>query len=201
VRLWFPQWTQLSCNWSVCDEGVTSCESRSGRKLAVQIHSTGNNDLYPRREELSFAFWLLYIVFSPLSVCPLSMYVCEFSVGHSSWEWQSCRYLLQTLLDIYLSFVFSDHTLGINMCSSHAVLQIGLVSVLVRVSIPAQTSWPRSKLGRKGFIQLTFPHCCSSLKEVRTGTQADQEAGAGAEAMEGCSLLACFSWLAQPALL
>ena len=58
--------------------------------------------------------------------------------------------------------------------------------VLVRVSIPAQTSQPRNKLGRKGFIQLTVPHCCSSLKEVRTGTQAGQEAGAAAEAMKGC---------------
>jgi hypothetical protein len=38
-------------------------------------------------------------------------------------------------------------------------------------------------------------------KEVRTGTQTGQEAGADAEAMEGCSLLACFPWLAQPALL
>jgi hypothetical protein len=38
-------------------------------------------------------------------------------------------------------------------------------------------------------------------REVRTGTQAGQEAGADAEAMEGWSLLACFSWLAQPALL
>jgi hypothetical protein len=28
-------------------------------------------------------------------------------------------------------------------------------------------------------------------KEVRTGTQAGQEAGADAEAMEGCFLLAC----------
>jgi hypothetical protein len=28
-------------------------------------------------------------------------------------------------------------------------------------------------------------------KEVRTGTQAGQEAGADSEAMEGCSLLAC----------
>jgi hypothetical protein len=32
-------------------------------------------------------------------------------------------------------------------------------------------------------------------KEVRTGTQAGQEAGADAEAMEGCSLLACLSSL------
>jgi hypothetical protein len=38
-------------------------------------------------------------------------------------------------------------------------------------------------------------------KEVRTRPQAGQKAEADAEAMEGCSLLACFSWLAQPALL
>jgi hypothetical protein len=37
-------------------------------------------------------------------------------------------------------------------------------------------------------------------KEARTGTQTGQEAGADAEAMEGCFLLACFPWLAQPAL-
>jgi hypothetical protein len=70
-------------------------------------------------------------------------------------------------------------------------------TVLVRVSIPAQTSWPRSKLERKGFIWLTLPYCCSLPKEVRTG----QKAGADAETMEGCSLLACLPWLAQPALL
>jgi hypothetical protein len=37
--------------------------------------------------------------------------------------------------------------------------------VLVRVSIPAQTSWPRSKSGRKGFIRLTLPYCCSSPRK------------------------------------
>jgi hypothetical protein len=37
----------------------------------------------------------------------------------------------------------------------------------------------------------------SITKEVRTGTQTGQEAGADAEAMEGCT---CFPWLAQPAL-
>jgi hypothetical protein len=51
-------------------------------------------------------------------------------------------------------------------------------------------------LGRKGFIRLTLPYCCSSPKEVRTGTQAGQKAGADAEAMEGCSY-----WLASPGLL
>jgi hypothetical protein len=40
-----------------------------------------------------------------------------------------------------------------------------------------------------------------SQKKVRTGAQAGQEARADAEAMEGCFLLACFPWLAQPALL
>jgi hypothetical protein len=34
-------------------------------------------------------------------------------------------------------------------------------------------------------------------KEVRSGTQA----GADVEAMEGCSLLACFPWFGQPAFL
>jgi hypothetical protein len=38
-------------------------------------------------------------------------------------------------------------------------------------------------------------------KEVMTGTQTGQEAGTDAEAMERCSLLACFPWLAQPSLL
>jgi hypothetical protein len=38
-------------------------------------------------------------------------------------------------------------------------------------------------------------------KEVRTGTQAGQGAGADAEAMVGCSLLTYLPWLAQPALL
>jgi hypothetical protein len=46
-------------------------------------------------------------------------------------------------------------------------------------------------LGRKGFIQLTLSHCCSSPKEVGIGTQAGQEAGADAEAMKKCYLLAC----------
>ena len=57
-----------------------------------------------------------------------------------------------------------------------------IITVLVGVSIPAQTSLPRSKLGRKGFIWLTLPCCCSSPKEIRTGTQAGQKAGADAEA-------------------
>jgi hypothetical protein len=44
-------------------------------------------------------------------------------------------------------------------------------------------------------------HIAVHHQEVRTGTQAGQETGADAEAMEECSLLACFPWLAQSALL
>jgi hypothetical protein len=38
-------------------------------------------------------------------------------------------------------------------------------------------------------------------KGSQDGTQTGQGAGADTEAMEGCSLLACLPWLAQPALL
>ena len=50
-------------------------------------------------------------------------------------------------------------------------------------------------------VYLAYTSMLFITKEVRTGTQAGQKAGADAEAMEGCSLLACFPWLARPALL
>jgi hypothetical protein len=67
------------------------------------------------------------------------------------------------------------------------------------------TIMTKKQLGRKGFIQRTLSTLMLIMlfitKEVRTGSEAGQEAGADAEAMEGCFLLACFPWLAQPALL
>jgi hypothetical protein len=39
---------------------------------------------------------------------------------------------------------------------------------------------------------MLLPHCCSSSKEVKTRTQAGQEEGVDAEAMEGCYLQAGF---------
>jgi hypothetical protein len=93
-----------------------------------------------------------------------------------------------------------DHSLGDG--APHSGLgSLTSAIVLVRASTPAQNIMTKKQLGRKGFIQLTLPHCCLSPREVRTGTQADQEAGADAEAMEGCSLLDCYPWLAQSALL
>jgi hypothetical protein len=53
-----------------------------------------------------------------------------------------------------------------------------------------KTSWRG-----QDFFQLTFENCCSSSKEVRTGTQAGQKARADAKVMEKCH------WLASPSLL
>ena len=72
--------------------------------------------------------------------------------------------------------------------------------VLVRVSIPAQIVITKKQVGEERVYSAYSSTLLFITKEVRTGTQAGQKAGADAEAMEGCSLLACFSWLAQPAL-
>lgn len=40
-----------------------------------------------------------------------------------------------------------------------------------------QNNTTKSKLGRKGFMQLMFSHLCSSPKEVRPGIQPGQEPG------------------------
>ena len=51
-----------------------------------------------------------------------------------------------------------------------------------------ETPWPKSKLGRKGFIRLTFPHWRKSRQALKE--EWNLEAGVDAETMEGCS--ACF---------
>lgn len=59
--------------------------------------------------------------------------------------------------------------------------------ILVRVSVAAMKHHDqKSKKGGDGLIWLTFLYCCSSLKEVRAGTQTGQEPRADAEAKEGC---------------
>jgi hypothetical protein len=76
-----------------------------------------------------------------------------------------------------------------------------LGGVLIRVSIPGQNIMTKKQVGEERVYSAYTSILLFITKEVRTGTQAGQEAGADAEAMEGCSLLACFPWLAQPALL
>jgi hypothetical protein len=53
----------------------------------------------------------------------------------------------------------------------------------------------KKQIGRKGFIQLTLPDHSPSGQELKQGWKL--KAGANAEAMEGCCLLACFTWLAS----
>ena len=50
----------------------------------------------------------------------------------------------------------------------------------------------KKQVGEERVYIAYTPQCCSSLKEVTTRTQAGLEAAAVAEAMEGCSLCACF---------
>jgi hypothetical protein len=75
------------------------------------------------------------------------------------------------------------------------------VYVLVRVSIPWSNIMTKKQVGEERIYLAYTSILLFITKEVRTGSQAGHGAGADAEAMEGCSLLACFPWLAQPALL
>ena len=55
--------------------------------------------------------------------------------------------------------------------------------------------------GGKGLFSLHFHIAVHHWKKSGLELKQVREAGADAEAMAGCSLLACFPWLAQPALL
>jgi hypothetical protein len=55
----------------------------------------------------------------------------------------------------------------------------------------------KKQVGEEGIYSAYTSILLFIIKEVTTGTQAE----ADAEAMEGCYLLACFPWLAQPAFL
>jgi hypothetical protein len=79
----------------------------------------------------------------------------------------------------------------------YKVFWVGILvknSVLVRVTIAVMK---HPKLGRRGFIWLTLPYHHHS----KSGQDRNLEAGSDAEAMEECCLVACSTWLAQPAFL
>ena len=72
------------------------------------------------------------------------------------------------------------HLCSCLFCQSQTKMQRqdGSLSQLVFFYCCDETSWPKSKLGRKGFIWFTLLYHCSSSKEVRTRTQTGQEPGA-----------------------
>ena len=113
-------------------------------------------------------------------MCPVSR---SFTDVRQSWDLQSEPlhiYSWQNLINLHAGaveewsgYVWCTCERGLraegNKCQESqrplfSWFQLGFV--LVRVFIPAQTSWPRSKLGRKGFIQLICPHCCWSPKDA-----------------------------------
>ena len=59
--------------------------------------------------------------------------------------------------------------------------------VLVKVAFAVMKQQYQRHLGRKACVQLTLLYHCSSLRDVRTGTQTGQKprGGADAEAMGG----------------
>jgi hypothetical protein len=77
----------------------------------------------------------------------------------------------------------------------------GMGVVLVRVSIPGQNIMTKKQDGEERVYSVYTSTLLLITKEVRTRTLAGQEAGADAEAVEGCTLLACFPWLVQLAFL
>ena len=81
------------------------------------------------------------------------------------------------------------------------VLAVWKLVVLVRISIPEQNIVTKKQVGEERVYSVYTSTLLFITKEVRTGTQAGQGAGADAEALDECYLLACFPWLAQPALL
>jgi hypothetical protein len=58
----------------------------------------------------------------------------------------------------------------------------------------------KKQVGEERFYSAYTSTLLFTTKEFRKGTQAGQEAGANKEDIEGCYLLACFPWLAQPTL-
>ena len=81
------------------------------------------------------------------------------------------------------------------------VLAVWKLVVLVRISIPAQNIVTKKQVGEERVYSAYTSTLLIITKEVRTGTQAGQETGADAEALDECYLLACFPWLAQLAFL
>ena len=91
--------------------------------------------------------------------------VIESFAGYSSLGWQLCslRVYIISVQDL-LAFIVSGEKSG--------VILIGLpLYVCLSQGFYSCTNMTTKQLGRKGFIRCTLPHCCSSMKEVRTGTK------------------------------
>ena len=152
----------------------------NGRTSTCLLNGRGNSYQWQRwlktpnkyRDEIPIVLFLLIILkLAYLSLtmasyrCPISCnclpLTCVYRLG---WAIHLCAQFFSTvsaLLVLDSSLYRSD-----NKWTQWLQKQVR-THVLVRVSISAQTSWPRSKLGRKGFIQLTL----STLPLITKGSQ------------------------------
>ena len=108
-----------------------------------------------------------------------------------------------TYLSIYLSIYLSGLRQGLNLLTLADGRFLCRPSVLVWVSVAMAKHHNQKQLGRKGFIGLSLlPHYCSSLKDIRTGTQTGQEPrgrGHGQELLTGLFPMACSAcFLTEP---
>jgi hypothetical protein len=87
----------------------------------------------------------------------------------------------------FLSLKQADST-----CHVKAWRKLVLKISIVRFLLLRENTMTKSNLGRKGFISITV-----SGQELQQGQ--NHEAGADAEAMEECCLLACSFWLFRAA--
>jgi hypothetical protein len=71
--------------------------------------------------------------------------------------------------------------------------------VKVTIAVMKHHDQKQPGLGRKGFVWLTYSESENPLREVNElNPGRNLEIGTDAEAVEGCCLVACSSWLAQP---
>ena len=103
------------------------------------------------------------------------------------------------MLPVIFLYLMKDTALILFSCM--CVSNFPNTTVLVMVCTSTQNTTTKKQVEEEKVYSAYTSILLFIIEEVRTGFQAGQKAGADAEAMEGCCLLACFPWLGQPALL
>ena len=99
------------------------------------------------------------------------------------------------------STLLKNHSSGMRIAFANGPVQTFLGDCLSQGFYSFTNIMTKKQVGEERVYSAYTSILLFITKEVRTGTQAGQEAGADVEAMEGCDFLACFPWLAQLAFL
>jgi hypothetical protein len=87
---------------------------------------------------------MIVVFFSLFTLFPKAVSVTKYG---THWPWMGQQAWGATYLHLLCAWIT-----GLHHTVQEEQQNCNFNVVLVRVSIPVQTSWPRSKLGRKGFI-------------------------------------------------